>query len=171
MRCCFVLVVVCASLAATAQNGFAPVVDEPVSLQINAGSVYVQGSWLAQDKQSALSGPSVSQITCDEKEGYCHEAQANMVVFKDGTFTLTPDYVDYKVARWNSKEIVAQNIGGICRVLTVLKFDLQNKRVYSMATLSEPTNDLPEMSQKICSAVGMKLELRGMSTFVATKSK
>lgn len=171
MKYCLIVLLVCVPLSAVAQNGFNPILDEPISLQADSASAYVQGRWVALDKQSALPGPSVSEIICSASEGYCHEAQANMAVFKDGSFTLTPDSVDYKIIRWNSSEIVAHNISGICRVLNVLKFDLRQKRVYSLQTLSEPVNDLPKMSQQICNAVGMRLELRGMSTFMTTTSK
>jgi hypothetical protein len=153
------------SLVSVGQNGFNPTVDSPVDLQANSDSAFVQGTWVALDEHSALTGPSVSEISCDRKEGYCHEAQASMVVFKDGAFTLTADSVDYRVVRWNEKEIVAQNISGICRVLNVLKFDLQQHKVYASQVLSEPVNDLPKMSREICNAVGMKLELHGETMF------
>lgn len=154
------------STAAWGQNGFTTLVpDQPANIQVTSGDVYVEGHWMPvnkDDKKSAMTGPSVSQINCTPK--VCSEAQANMVVLGN-TFTLNADTVEYTVERWNSKEIVAATIVGICRVRTVLKFDLVNKRVYYMQSLSEPTNDLPKMSKDICNGVGMYLELEANAVF------
>jgi hypothetical protein len=156
----FVLLVVFASLTAVGQNGFEPTIPpEPINLQASATDAYVQGHWVAQDKQSELTGPSVSEISCDRQTQACHESQANIVVIGN-MFNLVAASVDYKIERWNEKEIVAKNIGGICRVLNVLKFDLVQKRVYAFQTLSEPTNDLPKMSKEICAHANMNLELK-----------
>ena len=157
----FMLLVVFASLTAVAQNGFETTVPpEPINLQTSATDVYVQGHWVAQDKASELTGPSVSEISCDRRAQTCHESQANITVMGN-SFSLSAVSVDCKVERWNEKEIVARNIGGICRILNVLKFDLVQKRVYAFQTLSEPTNDLPKMSKEICAHANMNLELKG----------
>jgi len=156
----FILLVVFTSLTAVAQNGFETTVPaEPITLRATATDAYVQGHWVAQDKQSELTGPSVSEIFCDRKTQTCHESQANIAV-TGNMFSLIADSLDYKIERWNEKEIVAKNIGGICRVLNVLKFDLVQKKVFAFQTLSEPTNDLPKMSKELCSHVGMNLELK-----------
>ena len=143
---------------------FAVMVDGPAEIQIGAGYVSVTGSWKALDERSALSGPSVSELLCDKAEKACHESQANISVIGN-EFALTADSVDYKITRWDSKEIVAQNISGICRVLHTLKVDLQNKKVYALDSLSEAAEDLPKISKDVCNAVGMRLELRGATTY------
>jgi hypothetical protein len=156
----FILLVVFASLTAVAQKGFETTISaEPINLHASSTDAYVQGHWVAQDKQSELTGPSVSEISCDRQTRTCHESQANIMVMGN-TFSLSADSVDYKVERWNEKEIVAKNIGGLCRILNVLKFDLVQKRVYAFQTLSEPTNDLPKLSKEICAHANMNLELK-----------
>ncbi len=160
----FVLVTALLASAAWGQNGFNTVIpDSPVNLQVSDSYVSASGHWVSLDKHSELSGPSVSEIFCDRK--VCHESQANMTVFKDGTFTLYADHVEYTVERWNSKEIVAASIVGICKIRSVLKFDLAQKKVYSMQTLSEPINDMPKLSKDICSAAGMNLELKDIAAW------
>ncbi len=143
---------------------FAALVDRPVAMQMGTGSVYVQGNWSALDGRSTLPGPSVSEISCDRAQQTCHESEANITV-TGNAFTLSADSVDYKVTKWDSTEIVAQNIGGICRVLNVLKFDLKNQKVYSLQSLSEPAEDLSKTTRDICNAVGLRLELRGSTTY------
>ena len=113
--------------AALGQNGFSTVIpDSPVNLQVTDSYISVSGHWVSLDKQSELSGPSVSEISCDRK--VCHESQANMTVFKDGTFTLNADYIEYTVERRNSKELVAATIVGVCKIRSVLKFDLDRRK-------------------------------------------
>jgi len=154
----FVLLVVFAGLTAVAQNGFETMVPpQPINLQANGTDVYVQGHWVAQGKASDLTGPSVSEISCDRRAQTCHESQANIIVM-GSSFSLSAVSVDYKVERWNDKEIVAKNIGGICRILNVLKFDLAQKRVYAFQTLSEPTNAL--MASPLPCAAASSVSLR-----------
>jgi hypothetical protein len=159
------------SLAATAAEKprskevwFPAITDEPVLLQIHQSSVYAKGNWVALDEQSILPGPSVSEISCDRDQRICHENAANIVVVGD-KFELDGADLDYKIARWSDSEVVAQNISGTCRTLNVLKFDLLRKRVYAYATLSEPVTNLPKITQDICNAVHMNLELRGASMY------
>jgi hypothetical protein len=143
---------------------FPPMTNEPVDMQIGVDSVYVTGHWIALDERSTLSGPSVSEISCEKATNVCHESQANIAVI-DNMFSLTGDSVDYAVTRWNSNEIVAQNISGVCRVLHTPKFDLKNKKVYALDSLSEPVENLPKMSKDACNAVGLRLELRANTTY------
>lgn len=143
---------------------FAALIDRPVEIQMTSGFVSVEGSWVALDERSTLAGPSVSRILCDKAESTCHESQSNITII-DNQFTLSADSVDYKIARWDSKEIVAQNISGVCRVLHVLKFDLQNKKVYTLDSLSEPVEDLPKMARDACNAIWLRLELRGGTSY------
>jgi len=158
-----ILVLFAVTLSVHAQGGFTTVVpDSPVNMQLSGSDVFVSGHWVALDK-SELAGPAVSEIHCDRQ--MCHESQANITVFKDGTFTMTTGYVEYQVERWNKNEIVAKNVSGICRTLNVIKFDLVQKKVYSMQTLSEPTNDLSQMSKKICAMAGMNLELKDIAVW------
>ena len=159
-----ILVLFSVALCVQAQGGFTTIApDRPVIIiQVpDAGDVLVSGHWVVLDNKSELTGPSVSEIHCDHE--MCHESQANMTVFKDGTFSVDADYVEYEVERWNKNEIVAKNVRGICRMLNVLKFDLVQKKVYSLSTLSEPTNDLPKLSKEVCAVSGMNLELKDMT--------
>ena len=150
--------------AASHHRTFPALVNEPVNIQVDAGSVYAKGSWIALDEHSTLPGPSVSEILCEKSSKVCHELQSNIVIMDD-MFTLNADSVDYPITRWNEKELVAQTISGICRVLHTLKFDLENKTVYLLDSLSEPTEDLPKTSRDACNAVGLRLELRGETTY------
>jgi hypothetical protein len=75
-------------------------------------------------------------------------------------FSLDSDQEDYTVERWDKKAIVASNVTGICRVRNVIKFDLEQKRIFYMSTLSKPTEDLPKFSQDACKFVNMRLELK-----------
>lgn len=145
---------------------FQPMTNSPVLLQSDSDHLYVEGNWISVDKQP-LSGPSVSEISCDRAEGQCHEAQANIMVVSKGIFTLVAASVDYKIIRWNSREVVAQNAPtGICRVVNVLKVDLQAKKVFALQTLSEPVDSsLPQMGKDICNAAGLNLELRDKTAF------
>lgn len=156
---------ICASvvtLAAVGQNGFSPVIpDEPVDFsQVTDSSAWVRGHWIAvdpTDKKDELTGPSTSEISCNTKA--CTDTNANIVVMGQ-TFALSGGYDEYTVERWNSKEIVASNIGGACHVRNVLKFDRVKKKVYWMQTLSEPIDDLPKGLKDSCKLVGMNLELK-----------
>src|SRR5713101_3086194 len=135
------------STLAVGQNGFTPTIpDQPVHLHTTGSYAQVQGHWVSitDDKKFTLPGPSISDILCYQK--VCHEKQANIILMGD-TFTMNTDYIDYGVERWTNKEIVASTIDGICRVRNVIKFDLVQKRVYWMQTLSEPTNDLPQLQR------------------------
>ena len=87
-------------------------------------------------------------------------------------FSVTPDSVEYKVQRWNQLEIVASTIVGICRMNNTLKFDRKNKKVYWLATLSEPVDNLPKMSQNICNSAGQqRLELHGETMYKDSAKK
>lgn len=161
----FLLVV--ASLSGQGKNlQFVPITDMPLDFsQVGDDDAYVQGDWVAMDKHSELAGISTSEIICSRKGMVCHESQANLTIMGNA-FTLRPDYLDYKITRWNSREIVANNISGICRVNNSLKFDRKNKKVYFLATLSEPVENLPKMSKEICNAAGeQRLELQGNTMY------
>jgi hypothetical protein len=160
------LVLFYVTLSVHAQGGFTTVApDRPVNIiQVpDTGDVLVSGHWVALDKKSELTGPSVSEIHCDRKT--CYESQANMTVFKDGTFAIDADYVEYQVERWSKNEIVAKSVKGTCRMLNVLKFDLVQKKVYSKSTLSEPTNDLPKLNKDLCAASETNLELKDFTVW------
>ena len=104
--------------------------------------------------------------SCNRSEALCDEDEANIAVMGN-TFTLSADRLEYRVERWTDKEIVAANVGGICRVRNVLKFDLVQKKVYSMQALSEPIDEkLPKMSKDACKLVGMNLELKTNTLWV-----
>jgi len=162
MKRILVILLVTASLV-VAQNGFEPVIaDQPVNFsQVNDSYAWVRGHWAAvnpTDKKGALTGPSTSEISCGGKT--CTDTNANVVVMGN-TFALNAGYDEYTVERWNSKEIVASNVSGICRVRNVIKFDRVQKRVFWMQTLSEPLDTkMPQMSKDMCNAVGMNLELK-----------
>jgi hypothetical protein len=159
------------TLPCLGQNGFTTVIpDQPVNLsQVTASHAWVQGHWVPvnpNDKNSAMTGPGVSVLTCDRAAKTCTDQNANMVVFKDGSFVLNSALDEYQVERWNSKEIVAANVGGICRVRNVIKFDLVQKRVFYMQTLSEPVTGLPQLSTDLCNLSGMNLELKDSALFI-----
>jgi hypothetical protein len=158
-------ILVVAGIVSAQKLHFEPVTDGPVDFsQVTAASAYVRGNWLALDEHSKLPGVSMSEISCDHKAMICHEVQGNLVV--DGNmFSLVPDVVDYQITRWTAAEIVATNVGGICKVLNSLKFDLKNKKVYALQSLSEPVEDLPKMSRDACNAVGQRLELRAATMY------
>jgi hypothetical protein len=152
------------SLAAVGQNGFEPVVpDEPVDfLQVNDSGAYVRGYWVAvepSDERSKMTGPSTSEIICDRENKSCTDTTANIMVM-GYTFALSGGQDEYTIERWNSKEILASNIGGTCRVRNVIKFDRFQKRVYFMQTLTEPVDDLPKGVRDLCKLTGMNLELK-----------
>jgi hypothetical protein len=161
MKCTLILSVMLATLPAAAQGGFQTVIpDKPINLQVTPDTLWVEGHWIALDKQSTLSGPSVSTISCDRHSGECDEQQANITVM-DNAFSLSADVLEYKIERWTNKEVVASNVAGICKVRNVLKFDLEAKRVFSLQTLSEPVDEkLPQMSKDACKKIGMNLELK-----------
>jgi len=144
------------------QNGFIPVMpDEPVDFsQVSDSYAWVRGHWVSADptdKNDDLTGPSSSEISCSSKT--CTDTSANIVVMGN-TFALSGGYDEYTVERWNSKEIVASNVGGACRARNVIKFDRVQKRVYWMQALSEPVDDLPKALKGTCKLVGMNLELK-----------
>jgi hypothetical protein len=164
MRCTLILVLVVSASLAFAQNGFVTTIpDEPVEFsQIGDYSAWVQGHWVPvnpRDRKSEMLGPSISQISCDHSIKVCYEKQANIVV-KGDMFTLTSDFVEYAVERWNKTEIVASTVQGICRVRNVIKFDRVNSKVYWMQTVSEPLNDLPKKEQDDCNDAHLYLELK-----------
>jgi hypothetical protein len=82
-------------------------------------------------------------------------------IYADGAiFSLDSNEEEYTVERWDKKAIVASDVAGICRVRNVIKFDLEQKRIYFMQALSEPTEDLPKLSQDTCKFANMHLELK-----------
>lgn len=165
-RLLVVLVMMFATLALGQHSQFNPIVDSPVDFaQVSDSQAYVAGNWVALDERSKLPGVSVSEISCDRAQKVCHELQANLVFVGGDEFSLMPDAVNYNVVRWNSKEIVAQSIGGICKALNSLRFDLLTKRVYYLQSLSEPVESLPELSKKMCNAIGLRLELHAKSAY------
>ncbi len=153
------LIIILGLLMASAigQNGFTTVIpDRPVSFfQVNDSSAWVKGHWVGSD----MTGPSTSLIFCEHSTKKCTDSTANIYVSGD-TFALDSSQDDYTVERWDKREIVASNVGGICRVRDVIKFDRVQKRVYWMQTLSEPIDDLPKINQDMCKLVGMHLELK-----------
>ncbi len=164
MRRFVLLAVVISASFALAQNGFVTTIpDEPVNFsQVGDSSAWIEGHWVPvdpSDQKSAMLGPSISQIFCDHSANVCSEQQANIIV--DGNvFSLTGDYVEYTIERWNAREIVASHIEGSCRVRNVIKFDRVSSKVYWMQTLSEPLSDLPKREQGICKDAHMNLELK-----------
>lgn len=158
MKQILILVVLMAgSLAAVGQNGFETVIpDRPVNLsQVNNSYAWVRGHWVGPD----MTGPSTSEISCDHANKTCTDTTANLAV-SGNAFSMSGSQDNYTVERWNSKEIVASNLAGDCRVRNVIKFDLVQKRVLFMQTLSEPIDDLPKGLQDICKLTGMHLELK-----------
>ena len=63
-------------------------------------------------------------------------------------FSMSASQDEYVVERWDSKEIVASSVVGLCKVRNVIKFDLVQKRVLFMQTLSEPIDDLPKATAR-----------------------
>lgn len=141
--------------------------DGLASLYVHNGYVSASGVWVDMESKNPPAGPSVSDISCVRSEGTCEEAQAIIVGFGDGTFTLTADHAEYQVERWNEEEIVAKGQPtGICKALNVLRIDLKLKKVYAFQTLSEPVNEhLPKLSKDLCSAVGSNWELHKDTPF------
>jgi len=136
-------------------------------LHIHNGYLGASGVWVDTESKNPPAGPSVSDITCVRSEGTCEEAQAMIVGFGDGTFTLSADHAEYQIDRWNEEEIVAKGQPtGISKVLNVLRIDLKLKKVYALQTLSEPVNErLPKLSKDICSAGGSNWELHNDTPF------
>jgi hypothetical protein len=152
----------------TNHHHFNAVVDNPKpDFQVTADSAYAKGNWVALDKQSEIPGIDTSEITCVKSEKVCHEAQANLVDSGDGTFMLSGDYEEYPVVRWNKDEIFARYVGGVCHAANIIKFDLQTNKVYSLQTLTEPIESLhlPKLSQDMCKAIGMSLELHAPTVY------
>jgi hypothetical protein len=141
--------------------------DGLASLYIHNGYVGASGVWVDAERKNPPAGPSVSDITCTRSEGTCEEAQAMIVGFGDGTFTLTADHAEYQIDRWSEEEIVAKGQAtGICKVLNVLRIDLKLKKVYAFQTLSEPVSEhLPKLSKDLCGAVGSSWELHEETPF------
>jgi len=166
-RC--ILVVILLSGASFAQAGFDTVIPpQPLgdTLHIDPDYVTVDGHWIPSDEKSKMTGPSVSSIVCDRKEGICEEEQGNITVMGN-SFTLSADHLEYKIERWTAKDIVASHIGGICRVRDVIKIDIEAKRVFYSQALSEPVDDkLPKMSKDACNLVGLNLELKQSTMWV-----
>jgi hypothetical protein len=128
---------------------FNPVVDTPVDFtQVRDSDAYVKGNWVPLNERSKLPGVSMSEITCDRHLNLCRELQGNLVI-SENMFSIVPDQVEYKVVRWNSEEIVANAIGGTCKTLNSLKFDRKNKKVYAIQSLSEPIENLPNVSRRL----------------------
>jgi hypothetical protein len=150
-------VVLASSLAALGQNGFNTVIpDRPVNLsQVNDSHAWVRGHWVGPE----LTGPSTSEIHCDHASKTCTDTSANIAV-SENAFSMSGSQDNYTIERWNSREIVASNLAGDCRVRNVIKFDLVQKRVLFMQTLSEPIDDLPKALQDACKFAGMHLELK-----------
>lgn len=165
----YLLIVIMLSGASFAQAGFDTVIPPQAlgdTLHIDRDYVTVDGHWIPSDEKSKMTGPSVSSIVCDRKEGTCSEEQGNITVMGDNTFTLSADHLDYKIERWTMKDIVASNVGGICRVRNVIKIDIEAKRVFYSQALSEPVDDkLPKMSKDACNLIGMNLELKQSTLF------
>jgi hypothetical protein len=166
---CWILGLLFLSTAALGQHGFNTVIpDQPVDFgQVNDSNAWVRGHWIAADpasKKDELAGPSTSEISCNHSSKTCIDTNANIVVI-GSTFELSGGHDEYAVERWDSREIVASNVGGICRVRNVLKFDRVQKRVYWMQVLSEPIDDLPK-GIKECKLVGMNLELKNSTLWV-----
>ena len=153
----------------SAQVRFAPVFTRPPEfVQITDTGVFVKGFWVPLDKESKLAGPSTTELSCDRHEGLCNELQVNVHV--DGKWVeFVPDAIEYKIVRWNADEIVARNVQGICKVASTIKIDRKAKRIFFLQALSEPVEGLPELTQKICNAVGLRLELHAATPFEVTK--
>ena len=141
--------------------------DGLASLYVHKGYVSASGVWVDPERKNPPAGPSVSNITCVQSEGTCQEAQATIVDFRDGTFSLTADTAEYHIDRWNEQEIVAKGEpAGICKVLNVLRIDLRLQKVYAFATLSEPVDEhLPKLSKDLCSTAGSNWELHEETPF------
>lgn len=141
--------------------------DGPPFVYIHNDYVGVSGVWVDRESKNPPAGPSFSDITCVRSEGTCEEAQANIVGFGDGTFSLTAAHAEYQIDRWNEEEIVAKGQpAGICKVLNVLKIDLKLKKVYTLQTLSEPVNEnLPKLSKDLCGLVNSTWELHEDTLF------
>jgi len=137
-----------------AQNGFKPLTNETLSssfiVAADGSFVHVSGHWEALDQHSKLSGPCVSEIFCDYGEHFCDEEHAIVVVNGD-TFGLSVGHVRYKIIRWTPTEIVAENVAGLCRLRSVLKIDLSQKRVYDMVELDEPIEGMSQDRKRLCS--------------------
>jgi len=164
MRRTLILVVVASASMALAQGGFVTTIpDEPVNFsQVSDTSAWIEGHWVPvdpSDRKSAMLGPSISQISCDHASNVCYEKQANIIVIGD-MFSLNTDLVEYTIERWNTREIVASTVVGLCSIRSVIKFDRVNRKVYWMQTLSEPLNDLPKKRQDDCKDASMYLELK-----------
>lgn len=172
-RVCIVPVILALLLTGSAfgqvnHHHFNATFDDPKpDLQVTADLAYAKGNWVALDKQSEIPGIDTSEITCVKSEKVCHEVQANLVDLGDGTFTLSGDSEDYPVVRWNNDEIFARTVSGVCRAANAIKFDLRAKKVYSLQTLTEPIESLhlPKLSEDMCKAIGMSLELHAPSVY------
>lgn len=166
-RC--LLFVALLSSSSFAQAGFETLIPPQAlgeTLHIDRDYVSVDGYWVSSDEHSRMAGPSVSSITCDRKENICEEEQGNITVMGNA-FTLSADHLEYKIERWTTKDIVAARIGGLCRVQSVIKIDIESKRVLYSEALSEPVDEkLPKLSKDICNLTGMNLELKQSAMFV-----
>ena len=162
-------VLLLSALSASGQGGFVTVIPaQPLgdTLHVDVDYASVDGHWIALDDHSELAGPSVSSISCDRRRGMCEEEEANITVMGN-SFTLSADHVEYQIERWTTTDIVAANIGGLCRVRTVIKIDITSKRVYSSQNLSEPMDEkLSKSTRDICKLTGMNLELKSSTLWV-----
>jgi hypothetical protein len=157
-----IMIVGLLSASAVGQNGFtATIPDRPVNFsQVNDSSAWVKGHWVG----SNMVGPTVSEISCNHSTKTCTDTSSTIYSFGE-TFTLDSNQDEYKVERWDKKEIVASNVDGSCRVRNVIKFDRLTERIYWMQTLSEPIDDLPKSEQEACKFAHMHLELKGNTTW------
>ena len=132
-----ILILVLLSVAtAMGQSGFKSVnlVEQNLSfVQVTDNAAYVRGHWVGGD----LIGPSTSTIFCQHDSMTCTDDNAQLIPLGN-TFTLSGGQDVYRIERWNHQEIVASNIGGICKIRNVIKFDRVHKQVFYMQTLSEP---------------------------------
>lgn len=151
-------------------GAFVHLKDALAFIYIANGYVGASGVWVDPESKNPPAGPSVSDITCVRSEGTCEEAQAIILGFPDGTFTLTADHVKYQIDRWNEQEIVAKGQpSGVCKVVNVIRIDLKLKKIYALQTLSEPVNEqLPQISKGLCSVVGSNWELHADTPFSAS---
>lgn len=156
---------------------FVHLVDEPAKIFNHKTSIHALGVWVAAGSSSPPSGPSVSDIYCSRDEYKCHEEMANIVWMGD-TFSLNPDSADYRVTRWNEREIVAENrdvqgplVAGPCHLLGVLKIELVHQKIYAYQTLTEPAISDESTgkiiaSRKLCEAANNTLwELHAETSF------
>jgi hypothetical protein len=166
-------------LPAFPQNGFTTMTaDEPISWNYDPKScnaagqcnIGLTGHWIGVDKHSEPTGPSVSELFCERLSRVCEESSATMTVFPDKSFTLTADHTTYAIKSWTDKEIIAfvENVG-ICKMTQTVQIDIASHRVFWIANLPRVPVSLPKMSQDICNASNLRMELKGDAVFVVGK--